>query len=89
MALEHLFVQLREGAGADVKVVGSASASNEALAALAAVAGAAGDVTARVFRSPRAADEVPLPGFPLLVRRRDLAPNVDGAGLLGLRALWG
>ena len=83
VALEHLFVQLREGAGADVKVVGSASASNEALAALGAVAGAAGDVTARVFRSARAPDEVPLPGFPSLVRRRDLAPNVDGAGLLG------
>ena len=82
-ALEHLFVQLREDSGADVKVVGSASASNEALAALAALAGAAGDVSTRVFRSRRAADEVPLPGFPLLVRRRDLVPNVDGAGLLG------
>ena len=83
VVLEHLFVQLREGAGADVKVVGSAVASNEALAALAAVAGAAGEVSGRVYRSPRAADEVPLPGFPLLVRRHDLAPNVDGAGLLG------
>ena len=83
VALEHLFVQLREGSGAEVKVVGSAGASNEALAALAAVAGAAGDVSGQVFRSVRAADEVPLPGFPLLVRRRDLAPNVDGAGLLG------
>ena len=82
-ALEHLFVQLREGSGAEVKVVGSASASNEALAALAAVGGAAGDLSARVFRSPRAEDEVPLPGFPSLVRRRDLVPNVDGAGLLG------
>ena len=82
-ALEHLFVRLREGSGADVKVVGSASASNEALWALAAVAEVAGDVTTRVFRLPRAADEDPLPGFPLLVRRRDLAPNVDGAGLLG------
>ena len=82
-ALEHLFVRLREGSGAEVKVVGSASASNEALAALAVVAGAVGEVSGRVFRSVRAAGEDPLPGFPLLVRRRDLAPNVDGAGLLG------
>ena len=82
-ALEHLFVQLRERSGADVKVVGSASASNEALWALASVAGAAGEVSGRVCRSPRTHDEDPLPGFPLLVRRRDLAPNVDGAGLLG------
>ena len=81
--LEMLFARLRETPSTEVKVVGSASVSNEALAALSSLAGAVGTVSARVFRSPRAAGEVPLPGFPLLVRRRDLAPNVDGADLLG------
>ena len=81
-ALEHLFVRLQGGSG-DVMVVGSAETSNEGLAALGWVGEAAGTVSARVFRSPRADDEEPLPGYPLLVRRRDLAPNVDGAGLLG------
>ena len=80
-ALEHLFARLQ--GGGDVMVVGSAETSNEGLAALGSLAEAAGTVSARVFRSPRAADEEPLPGYPLLVRRRDLAPNVDGAGLLG------
>ena len=81
--LEMLFARLRDTPSTEVKVVGSASVSTEALAALSSLAEAVGNVSARVFRSPRAADEVPLPGFPLLVRRRDLAPNVDGAGLLG------
>ncbi len=81
--LEHLFARLREASGDEVRIVGSAAASSEALWALASVAEACGDVSARVFRSARAADEDPLPGFPLLVRRRDLAANVDGAGLLG------
>ncbi len=38
-----------------------------------------------VFRSQRAPDEVPLKGFPKLTRRRDLAPNVNAAHLLGMR----
>jgi NADH-quinone oxidoreductase subunit G len=40
---------------------------------------------AAVFRSARAADEVPCPGFPKLVRRRDLAANVRGLEVLGFR----
>lgn len=81
-ALEMLLARLRAAEGADVKVVGSAGSSCEALAALAAVAEAAGSVSARVFRSRRAASEDVLPGFPLLARRRDLAPNAGGAQAL-------
>ena len=82
-ALDQLRARAEELRGADVRVVASPLWPNEGLAALDALARAAGTVKQRVFRSPRAQDEEPLPGFPLLIRRRDLAPNVDGAGLLG------
>ena len=82
-ALQLLFAQLQGADEATVKLVGSPLWSNEALGALAALGGEAGSVEASVFRSPRAPGEDPLPGFPVLVRRRDLAPNVDGAGILG------
>lgn len=88
-ALRRLHHRLAELPGSDVYVVGSALWPNEGLGALDAVAGSAGHVSARVFRSPRAPDEDPLPGFPLLVRRRDLAPNVDGARLLGFERAGG
>jgi len=82
-ALELLFGRLSAAEG-DVALVGSAGCSNEALAGLAVLGEEMpGRATQRVFRSPRAPDEVPLPGFPLLVRRRDLVPNADGAALLG------
>ena len=81
--LGRLHARLQELRGAEVIVIGSPLWPNEGLAALDALAQAAGQVSGRVFRSPRAQDEDPLPGFPLLIRRRDLAPNVDGAGLLG------
>ena len=84
-ALSSLHQHLLELQGAEVIVVASPLWPNEGLAALDAVAQAAGSVAARLFRSPRAPDEEPLPGFPLLIRRRDLAPNVDGAGLLGFQ----
>ena len=82
-ALQGLHDRLTELRGRDVYAVGSALWPIEGLGALDAVARVAGAVSAQVFRSPRALDEDPLPGFPLLVRRRDLAPNVDGARLLG------
>ncbi len=88
-ALGSLLARLRAAAGSDVKVVGSAGSSCEALAALAGVAEETGAVSARLFRSRRAADEDPLPGFPTLVRRRDLAPNVDGARALGFSRVGG
>jgi NADH-quinone oxidoreductase subunit G len=65
-------------------VVGSAFLSNESnglLARLAAVMGGAKPV----FRSERAPDEIALPGFPHLARRRDLAANVRGLEALGFQ----
>ena len=82
-ALASLFERLSGAGDAAVALVGSPFASNEALAGLVALGRAAGTVDFAAFRSPRAPDEDPLPGFPTLVRRRDLAPNVDGAGILG------
>jgi NADH-quinone oxidoreductase subunit G len=38
-----------------------------------------------VYRSPRATDEVALPGFPKLARRRELAPNGRGLETVGFR----
>jgi NADH-quinone oxidoreductase subunit G len=67
-----------------VRAVGSARASNEDLGTLAALVGALGGGET-VFRSPRAENEVTLKGFPKLKRRKDLAPNVQGAELLGMR----
>lgn len=88
-ALGLLLARLRAADGADVKVVGSAGSSCEALAALAAVAEAAGSVSARAFRSRRAATEDVLPGFPLLARRRDLSPNAGGAQALSFSRVGG
>ncbi len=88
-ALGQLFARLQAAAGADVKIVGSAEWSCEGLAALAAVGAETGEVSARVFRSRCAADEDRLPGFPALARRRDLAPNVDGARTLGFSRVGG
>jgi NADH-quinone oxidoreductase subunit G len=66
-----------------VRAVASARASNEDLGALAELVGALGGGET-VFRSPRAEDELTLKGFPKLKRRKDLAPNVQGAELLGM-----
>jgi NADH-quinone oxidoreductase subunit G len=38
-----------------------------------------------VYRSPMAPDETPLPGFPTLTRRRELAANGSGLEVLGFR----
>ncbi|MDH3207904.1 MAG: 2Fe-2S iron-sulfur cluster-binding protein [Gemmatimonadota bacterium] len=67
-----------------VRAVASARASNEDLGALAELVGAFGGGET-VFRSPRAEEEIVLKGFPTLARRTDLAPNVKGAGLLGMK----
>ena len=73
-----------EGCRGPVQAVASAHASNEDLGALLELVEllGGGDI---VYRSPRAPDEVPLPGFSVLSRRRDLAPNTHGADLLGMR----
>ena len=82
-ALAALRERLR-GCRAPVRAVASANASNEDLGALQELVAllGGGDI---VYRSLRALDEVPLPGFPVLTRRRDLAPNTRGADLLGMR----
>ncbi len=73
-----------EAVGGPIRVVASANASNEDLGALQELVEQLGGDEI-VYRSPRASDEVPLPGFPVLTRRRDLAPNTRGAELLGMR----
>ncbi|HEX6309140.1 MAG TPA: molybdopterin-dependent oxidoreductase [Longimicrobiales bacterium] len=68
--------------GTAITVIGSPFLGNEdngMLARLAKNIGAA-DL---VFRAERAAEEITLPGFPKLARRRDLAANVRGLEVLG------
>lgn len=77
---------VREAAGAGVRALVSPECSNEEIGALAALIDALGGGEI-VYRSRRADPdfERPLPGFPTLVRRRDLAPNGTGAERLGAR----
>jgi NADH-quinone oxidoreductase subunit G len=69
--------------GGPVRALASAFASNEDLGALAHLVRALGGGEI-VFRSSRAEEEIPLPGFPRLTRRRDLAPNRAGAEIFGM-----
>jgi len=82
-AVDHLVVALSAGAGA-VKAVASPHASNEDLAALAALVERLGGGEI-LFRSPEADEEIPMPGFSRLARRKDLSPNRNGAELLGMK----
>ncbi|MDX1495107.1 MAG: molybdopterin-dependent oxidoreductase, partial [Longimicrobiales bacterium] len=82
-ALRALLERAEALGGAKVKAVASPFASNESLGALKRLVDALGGGEI-VYRSPRADDEVPLKGFPTLVRRKDLAPNTGGADLLGM-----
>ncbi len=82
--LETVAGRLRElDSPSSLDVVVSPSVSNEDLGAVVALAQALGG-EGGVFRSPRAAEEIPLPGFPKLRRRKDLAPNRKTAELLGM-----
>jgi NADH-quinone oxidoreductase subunit G len=80
-ALESLLSAVN-AAGGGVKAVTWAHTPNEEMGLLKAllVQKGGGEV---VFRSPRTEGEVQLPGFPLLARREDLAPNVNGAEIFG------
>jgi NADH dehydrogenase/NADH:ubiquinone oxidoreductase subunit G len=82
-AFELLVTGLSEGAG-EVKAVASPHASNEDLAALALLVTklGGGDI---LFRSEEAEEEIPMPGFARLARRKDLSPNRRGAELLGMK----
>jgi len=82
-ALGALVQRLQAIDGAPVHAVASPFASNEDLAALATLVRHLGGGEV-VYRMPRAAEEVVLKGFPTLARRRDLAPNGNGAGILGM-----
>jgi len=80
-ALDGLLARLQEVKGG-VKGVTWAHASNEEMGMLKGVVEAIGGGEIG-YRSRKAADETPLPGFPNLIRRKDLAPNDMGAGLFG------
>jgi NADH-quinone oxidoreductase subunit G len=80
-------LKARQGGG-PVTVIGSPFLSNEDNGLLTRLENVLGGGAA-LFRSPRAADEVPCPGFPKLVRRRDLAANVRGLEALGFRRVGG
>ncbi len=66
-----------------VKALASPFASNEELAALRALVDTLGGGEI-VFRTPMADEEIPLPGFSRLARRKELAPNATGARFLGM-----
>jgi NADH-quinone oxidoreductase subunit G len=68
---------------AEVMAVASPFAGNEDLGALRGLVRELGGDEI-VFRSPRADEEIVLPGFPRLARRKDLAPNRTGAELMGM-----
>jgi NADH-quinone oxidoreductase subunit G len=93
-AIDAVVSRLRElgdsaaGAAVPVRALVSPYASNEDLAALRSLVDALGGGEI-VYRSARADDEIPLPGFPKLSRREDLAPNVRGAEILGMRRVGG
>ena len=81
-ALDALKTRIDALGKSSVKAIVSPYWSNEDLGAVTRLIGVLGGGAA-VFRSPRAAEEVALPGYEGLARRRGLAPNDQGAELLG------
>jgi NADH-quinone oxidoreductase subunit G len=77
-------IRSAQEAGAGVTVIGSPFHGNEDNAMLARLAGLLGGGT-MTFRAERAAEEIVMPGFPKLARRRDLAANVRGLEVLGFQ----
>ncbi|MGW8266761.1 MAG: 2Fe-2S iron-sulfur cluster-binding protein [Longimicrobiales bacterium] len=80
-ALEALLERLQEGPNG-VKALTWAHSPNEEMGMLKGLVEKVGVGTV-VYRSPRASDETPLPGFPNLIRRKELAPNDRGAAIFG------
>ena len=72
----------RLGEEDSLTVIGSPYHGNEDNGLLRRLQQVVGGDDAR-FRSPRAPDEVPLPGFPKLTRRRDLSANARGLESFG------
>ena len=83
-ALGSLLERLENAPEGQVQAVASPFLSNEDLSGLADLVDALGGGR-KVFRSKQAEDEVALPGFPTLARRRDLCPNRQGAEILGFQ----
>ena len=83
-ALSGVIERARAAERGSVRAVAWPFASNEDLAALAAVVDQLGGGEI-VYRSARATEERALKGFPTLARRRDLAANGAGADLLGMK----
>ena len=81
-ALEALKARIDTLAESSVKAIVSPFWSNEDLGAVSRLVEALGGGSI-VFRSPRAAEEVALRGYEGLARRKGLAPNEQGAELLG------
>jgi NADH-quinone oxidoreductase subunit G len=82
-ALGSLLEALREADG-EPRALTWAHAPNEEMGLLKSLLTEIGGGEV-VYRSPRTEGEVVLPGFPLLARREDLAPNVNGAEIMGFR----
>jgi len=78
----HGLAERLSGATGGVRAVTTGSESNEDLGALRTLLHQVGGGTGQ-YRSERAVDSVPLPGFPKLVRRQDLAANTRGAEIFG------
>jgi NADH-quinone oxidoreductase subunit G len=81
-ALEQLLQHVGVMGEGRVKAVATPFASNEDLGTLAELVGALGGGD-MVYRSVRVEEEVVLKGFPTLARRKDLAPNTNGAESIG------
>ena len=86
-AVTSLVERLRGLAGG-VTIVGSPYHSNEGNGLLRRLQEVVGGNQA-VYRSPRAADEVNLPGFEKLTRRRDLSANARGLETFGFQRVGG
>jgi NADH-quinone oxidoreductase subunit G len=86
-AVEALVARLQELDGG-VTIVGSPYHGNEDNGLLRRVQEVVGGADA-VYRSPRTEDEVTLPGFQKLRRRRDLAANGKGLEALGYQRVGG
>jgi NADH-quinone oxidoreductase subunit G len=82
-ALSTIVGQAKALANPSVRAVASPFSSNEDLGALKALVTALGGGEI-VYRSVRADEEIPLKGYPDLARRKDLAPNINGAEILGM-----
>ena len=77
-----LLDRLKSLGPAQATAIASPFHANEDAGLLARLANALGGATLN-YRSARAPEEVPCPGFPKLARRRDLAANTRGLDVLG------